>query len=716
MTTHHTDLNVTVASETLRAIFSTADGSLISLVTLDAGWSIIDDAALGLGFCLLLPLDGKRNNVADSRAQSAPAWEVGPDLSWVTAEWSSLVSEHGGVHDVGVRMRVAAEGPRLVFSLEIDNRSTQVVEDVRFPRLGDVLQCAVDQPLYSVMAGYADARRVQLRPQFTDSVPYFGVDRPTYLNGPMRQSAVSPYTPFVLVEDGERGLYVGVDERTTEIVGWIAELRPGYSDSMHLRVPMSDLGAPEPTCVRLEAVHVPYAYPGTTTRLPDVALVAFDGSWQAGAEIYRSRRSTWSTPAVAPAWAAGPEAWMQLQVNSPEDELRLPFERLPEVARSCVSHGVRTIQLVGWNEGGQDRNNPNHTPDPRLGGAEALRAAIEECKCLGVRVVLFAKFTWADRTTDRYRTDLVRESIKDPYGDPYVFEGFMYNTVSQMLGISPRPLVPMCFASDRYREICDLDAAAIVDLGADGMLFDECLHHGPALVCFDTMHGHRPGHSAFSHDLALIEGFADYARTTNPDFLYAGEACYDGQFEVYPFSYHRSYEVDHLPLTRVLNPRAQLMTAITGFDERNLVGQALVRRYVLSYEPYHFKGRLEDFPATTEYGRSMDVLRTTWREWFWDGDYRDEGGASVRTSDGASHRPYAVYVPTRGGHPGVAVANHSDEPVVLTVVVEGWDEQLAAHFVDGRTWVPCDRKAGGARFELPGSSAAILLPQRVVGP
>jgi len=53
---------------------------------------------------------------------------------------------------------------------------------------------------------------------------------------------------------------------------------------------------------------------------------------------------------------------------------------------------------------------------------------------------------------------------------------------------------------------------------------------------------------------------------------------------------------------------------------------------------------------------------------------------------------------------------------VLTVVVEGWDEQLAAHFVDGRSWVPCDREAGGARLELPGSSAAIMLPQRVVGP
>ena len=156
------------------------------------------------------------------------------------------------------------------------------------------------------------------------------------------------------------------------------------------------------------------------------------------------------------------------------------------------------------------------------------------------------------------------------------------------------------------------------------------------------------------------------------------------------------------------------MTAITGFNERNLVGQALVRRYLLSYEPYHFKGRLEDFPATIAYGRSMDALRTTWREWFWDGDYRDEVGASVRTSDGANHHPFAVYAPAHGGHLGLAVANHSDESQVLTVAVDGSDEQLVAHLIDGEGWIPCQREAGGARLELPPSSAAIVLPKRVV--
>jgi hypothetical protein len=479
-----------------------------------------------------------------------------------------------------------------------------------------------------------------------------------------------------------------VDQPSHEIVGWILELRPGWSDSMHLRVPDRDMSAPEPTCIRIDVAHLPYVPAGTSCTLPSIALAAFTGGWQAGASIYRERRSTWTAPAVPPAWAAGPTAWLQLQVNSPEDELRLPFDQLPEVARSCARHGVGTIQLVGWNEGGQDRNNPNHTPDPRLGGYEALKTAIAECQRLGVKIVLFAKFTWADRSSDLYRNELFRDAIRDPYGDTYDHPGYKYNTVSQMLGVSTRQLVPMCFASERYRVLCELDARAIVDLGADGMLFDECLHHGRALLCFDSAHGHRPAHTAFDFDDALIEAFASYALEVNPDFLFAGEAIYDQQFGVYQLSYHRSFEVDHIPLTRFMNPHAQLAVASVGFDDRNLIGQALVRRYILSYEPYNFQGRLEDFPLTTGYGRSMDELRTTWRRWFWDGEYRDELGASVHTSTGEKHYPFAVFAPRDGSHPGIAVANHTAEPVRLKVAIDGSTERLALHLIDAAGWVP----------------------------
>ena len=75
------------------------------------------------------------------------------------------------------------------------------------------------------------------------------------------------------------------------------------------------------------------------------------------------------------------------------------------------------------------------------------------------------------------------------------------------------------------------------------------------------------------------------------------------------------------------------MTAVTGFNDRNMINQCLLYHYIISYEPYNFKGHLDDYPLTIAYGKKMDALRTELREYFWDGEFRHEVGASV-TVDG----------------------------------------------------------------------------------
>ena len=58
------------------------------------------------------------------------------------------------------------------------------------------------------------------------------------------------------------------------------------------------------------------------------------------------------------------------------------------------------------------------------------------------------------------------------------------------------------------------------------------------------------------------------------------------------------------------------MTAIIGFDAREGLNLALLYRYIISYEPYQFKGRLTDFPLTLAYGKKIDALRRKYREFF----------------------------------------------------------------------------------------------------
>lgn len=323
---------------------------------------------------------------------------------------------------------------------------------------------------------------------------------------------------------------------------------------------------------------------------------------------------------------------------------------------------------------------------------------------MGVKVILFAKFTWADRATERFRNDLIRLAVKDPYGDYYHYAGYQYQTATQLLDINTKRLIPMCFLSEDYLRVCDAEFRKILDYGADGFLFDECLHHSPALLCFDKNHGHRYGDMVYRNDRELIRRFSRVAKSVKPDFLFAGEACYDWEFETYHLSYHRSERANHVPLSRYMLPDSLLMTAVTGFNDRNMLNQCLMYRYIISYEPFNFKGRLDDYPLTMAYGKQMDSLRTELRDYLWDGEYRDKVGAAV-TVDGQPHHPFSVFLNHANGKQAVVVVNYDEGKTIMAHVKLDGSQSLGRYrLVDDAAWRPT---ANGVR--VPPLSAAIVV-------
>jgi hypothetical protein len=519
-------------------------------------------------------------------------------------------------------------------------------------------------------------------------------------------------SPFMLLRGEQQGLYLGVRAPSSELVAWHSELRPGYANSISLReagggsVPVEPMIGGKAVHTRFAAVHVPYIQPGETRTLTPIAMAAYQGGWQHGTDLYRQWRKTWMKLPHIPAWAAEPHAWQQIHINSPEDELRVRFTDLPALAEECARHGVRAIQLVGWNDGGQDQGNPSHDPDLRLGTTEELKEAIARCQAMGVKIVLFAKFTWADRHTPRFRSgEFERLAIKDPYGDFYHYGGYQYQTVTQLLDINTKRLIPMCFLSEDYLKVCDEEFQKMVALGAAGILFDECLHHSPALLCFDEQHGHRYGAPVYANDRKLIENFARLSGPVDPDFLFAGEACYDWEMEAYHVSYHRSESRQHVPLSRFMLPEGQFMTAVTGFDDRNMINQCLMYRYIISYEPYNFKGHLEDYPATLAYGEQMDALRSELRAFLWDGEYQDILGAQVTTADGKPHHPYAVFTNRQTGQSALVVCNYDeDRTAVVKARLDSGQPLSKYRLVDDPTW-----REAGAEISIPPCSAVVIL-------
>ena len=688
-----------------------ATGSLVSLRSGEDGWAVLADARSARPFDLLIPRPERRLNRTRDVVQGSPV--VVDQLSGGAVElrWDRVATGPEASHDVSVVARYALEGDGLVCTVKIDNRSDLVVENVVFPCLPDLQPPDRADSFGSFTYSYGTAKRHRLWPHFDNVVGYFGVDRPTIVQD--AHALAVPGSTFVLLEGAGRGLYVGIDEPRPELLSFVFELEPGYGESIDSRVPEGPTVGGKDVRLELSPVHIPYVMPGESRSLPGVRLQFYVGDWHEGAAIYRARRRTWMGPSTPPSWASEPHAWQQVQMNSPEGERRYHFSDLPGIARECADAGVRAVQLVGWNDGGQDQNNPCHDPDPLLGGLEELREAIAQSQALGVKIVLFTKFVWADRATERFRQDLVRLAVKDPYGDYYVYPGYRYQTVTQLLDINTKRLVPMCFGSAEWIDVCREEFQKVLATGADGMLNDECFHHMPALACFDPQHGHRYGAPVYAHDVDFVRWLRRQSGPERPDFLYGGEACTDWQLSEYHLSYHRSEALDHVPLMRFLRPDALIMTAVTGFDDRNMINQCLLYRYVVSYEPYNFKGRLTDVPLTVAYGRQMASLREELRDWLWDGEFQDTVGATVTDrASGRPHVPYSVFKSARGSSLAVVVANYSVEADVVVDVVAGGEARAGSYrLVDGPGW-----QAAGDGVRVPPRSAAVVLGRPAPGP
>ncbi len=324
---------------------------------------------------------------------------------------------------------------------------------------------------------------------------------------------------------------------------------------------------------------------------------------------------------------------------------------------------------------------------------------------MGVKVILFAKFTWADRGTEWFRSDLIRLAIKDPYGDYQMHPGYQYQTATQLLDINTKRLIPMCFLSEEYlravRRGVPEDGRA--GRGRHPLRRMPAPRPGPAVL--RPAHGHRYGAPVYANDRQADPSFRRMSDAVRPDFLFAGEALLRlGAGGIPPVLSPQRKQGPHSALPLHAARTRLLMTAVTGFDDRNMINQCLMYRYIISYEPYNFKGRLDDYPATLAYGRKMDALRTELRDYFWDGEFRDEVGAAVSV-DGAAHRPYAVFTSRSTGRTGLVICNYNAHTnVTVRARLANGSGPDRYRLVDEPSWHRC---ADG--IVIPPQSAAVAI-------
>lgn len=676
----------------LLVAFDKTTGALTRLERKSTGWRIHRRPELGISFRLLVPMPRQRANFVLGQKQHATRVEKTSN-SKVEIVWKDPLSEHGSVVPVTLTSSVTLSGGSLSFTATIENNSDLTIETIDYPYIGDLQSPAPNETMQSNHMWYANLVGDEVYPHFKNEKGYWGVNWPT-------KSIESKQSLFCLIQAAHQGLYVEMrDPQLTYLMEFTFEQHPGLIDSLSSLVPEQETISGWPVHLEFRTCHFVFVHPHSNKNLVPVVLRGYDGDWHAGIDEYRKWRATWYRQPHIADWALDVHSWLQLQIDGAEQDFSIPYRELPKYIDECAANGVTAIQLVGWNIGGQDGGDPCLDTDPGLGTWEELHRAILHARSKGVKMILFGKPIWADLTTDWYKKELFKYETKDPFGIPYQTGGYSYTTPTQLAGIDNRRRAIMDVQCQAYRDIATTQFKKIVDLGAAGWLFDEVCHHGPVEYSFTPDRGYTPPAYIYGGDMPMAKQFREVADKSDPDFIFAGEGPQDWLMQYYPVSYFR-FNNGSRAVCRYIDSRAPLMAAVTGFDDREMLNLILLNRYIISYEPFNFKGHVTDFPLTLSYGKKIDALRRRYKDRIWDAAFRDTLGATV-TADGAHQ--YSVFVAGNGMRSVILVNQERNRPITAKV-----DLPNAGKFTVVTPEDPDPRSSSGT-FRIPARSAAVLM-------
>lgn len=698
-------VSLKLEDEFLTLVFDPHTGALTRFLVKATGWEVVRNPALQAGLRALVPVPGHGCNMAHTADQKLACAEFdGPHR--LTLRYESLHTHKAGELPIAVDVRVELREGAAVFTVTVDNRSPFTVEEVWTPAFGGLAAPDGEEPLELKYLNMCGGLTYSLRfdTGFHTGTGYWGFENPVAYDTADRVGCF-------LLDNGQQGLYLGHHEVPPPFLSaWVAELKPGYVDSLHLRHdPAATELAGRPAGFVFSRAQHPFVRPGARVNLPATIVQPYRGDWHAGIKLYRNWRSTWHQARPLPRWAAETDAWLTLQMDTPEGDARYRYADLPEIAAECRAHGVGAIHLIGYNAGGQDRNVPRIDPNPLLGTPEELRTAIRDCEAQGVRIILFFKIGWANFDAPGFETDILPHACRDMKGNPLSAGGWDYSTIANVRGWSRYKGLQICHNSPACRAFLMGELRKLLALGASGLQCDEVLQSSP---CFDPAHGHPYGEPGPNGSLLAAAEMHAFATAHNPDFLLAGEGSTDAMTQYYGINYIRTadryyWAGRHIPAWHYMDPDARFMACITGFDDREMINQCLTFGYGFCYEPIHFKGRLRDFPLTVAYGQKAQALRRRLRDFIWDGIFRHTEGASVTFAEPNRPQMWSVHENRTTGKLAVVIANE-DATRLLTATVSLSDRSPSGFHV----YTPEDLGGGllaGNTVTIPARSITVMV-------
>ena len=388
-----------------------------------------------------------------------------------------------------------------------------------------------------------------------------------------------------------------------------------------------------------------------------------------------------------------------------EGSVHRTFRDMPAWAQEALDYGVRTVYVCGWDRGGQDNMYPIYEPDPRLGTWEELRAGIEACHRLGVRVVTFVNFQPIDCDTDWYRAGLQQYRSMNPWGYSKAMS-WGWGTVGARLLMTSRPMQFADLSFPAYRKLIVSQMKKLAEIGADGIHVDKLawdiigLDFNPALTT-------SPDQAPWQGILQTVEEVLTACRAVNPQFCLSYEGVWDRMlaYSDMLWAWHSNWENQHTAAFRYAFSQWTPRQAIFQPFDYHVVNNAVRYGYQLFVAAAHMCGSLND-PAMrplSAYIREVLRIREELRDYVYAGEFLDVLEARV------THDPeifFNTHRHTLTRKRACVLVNHGAAPGQAEVTFEGnLDGQARVY----RPYAAVERVGLPVRLSVPPDRLAIVV-------
>ncbi len=271
---------------------------------------------------------------------------------------------------------------------------------------------------------------------------------------------------------------------------------------------------------------------GERWELPETVFARMPGDWHDAAKRYRAWYDS-TRPAVmsaALAWPRDLTGWLLVIMKQQNEELMWPYTDIPKLCDVAERNGLNCIGLFGWTVGGHDHLYPDYDPDPKMGGAEALKAGIAEAHRRGIRVCIYA---------NGQLQQIGATKFWDEYGKHIALTkrdgSFLIQTYHKYKDIPVYQFALGCLYGGAWSDRMSALARQAAGFGADAILYDQQGVMRP-FECWGEGHGHPVPWYAYAEERPVfLRGIADGVRKTNPEFSVFTEGLHDSILDTIGF-------------------------------------------------------------------------------------------------------------------------------------------------------------------------------------